>query len=73
VPCSTAQRTLILRRLRACEYDLRIVSLPHQALAHRAGLSKPPTGSHIDDWIGSLQVGQASDLIKALAREAGDP
>jgi hypothetical protein len=70
---TTAQRDLIVRLLRAAEYDLRTVSRPHIALANRANPTKSPpeAGTLVDTWLDRLTKSDASDLITRLRTEAG--
>ena len=68
---TTAQRDYVRRLLRKLEYDMRTCSLPHRAVATRAGLTTrvPESGTGVDEWLDTLTKGQAGDLINALLRE----
>ena len=69
---TTAQRDYIDRLLRQAEYDQRTVSVPHRALARRAGLPAPEPGTSVDAWVSWLRQRDASRLIDALKRENED-
>lgn len=59
------QKEVILRLMRKQEFDMSRASLMHEQLAKSAGIMSP-NGALVDDWVGSLNRTEASDLINIL-------